>query len=275
MSIFCTKKSFISKLFILFLILALVFSFTACSNDADQTTEQPEGKTEESESIGDTSKDIKITLATTTSVNDSGLMDYLTPMFESETGYTLDVVSQGTGQALQTGRDGNADILLIHAKASEEEFVAEGYGLERVEFMYNFFVIVGPSENPAGIVEGDTAAEAFKKIHDTESTFVSRGDDSGTHKKEMSIWEGNSITPEGDWYMLDLDIIVGESDDLMNQYTAIVVNPDKLEGINKEGADAYLEWITSNEVLTKIGEFGIEEYGDPLFAINYEGYQGK
>ena len=169
--------------------------------------------------------------------------------------------------------------------------------------MYNYFVIVGPSDNPAGIVEGDTAADAFKKIADTKSTFVSRGDESGTHKKELKVWGANSITPEGDWYMsagkgmgdvlqiaseegayaitdkatylsmkdkLELDIIVGESDDLMNQYTVIEVNPDKLEGINKEGADAYLEWITSDEVLAKINEFGKEEYGDALFTVNYE-----
>lgn len=300
-----TKKSWISKLSILMLILLLVFSFTACNNNANDTKEEPDQVTEENNTPEDnTDGDKKVTLATTTSVNDSGLMDFLTPMFEEESGYTLDVVSQGTGQALQTGRDGNADILLIHAKADEEKFVEEGYGLERVEIMYNYFVIVGPSDNPAGIVKGDTAADAFKKIADTKSTFVSRGDESGTHKKELKIWEANSITPEGDWYMsagkgmgdvllmaseegayaitdkatylsmkdkLELDIIVGESDDLMNQYTVIQVNPDKLEGINKEGSDAYLEWITSEEVLAKIGEFGKEKYGEPLFSINYKG----
>ncbi len=299
------KKSWISKLSILLLISLLIFSFTACSNDAKEKTEEPNQVKEENNTPeDDTADDKEITLATTTSVNDSGLMDYLTPMFEKETGYTLDVVSQGTGQALQTGRDGNADILLIHAKADEEKFVEEGYGLERVEIMYNYFVIVGPSDNPAKIVKGDTAADAFKKIADTKSTFVSRGDESGTHKKELKIWGANSITPEGDWYMsagkgmgdvlqmaseegaytitdkatylsmkdkLELDIIVGESDDLMNQYTVIEVNPDKLEGINKEGADAYLEWITSKEVLAKIGEFGKEEYGEALFSINYQG----
>lgn len=299
-----TKKSWISKLTILLLISLLIFSFTACSNKANGTTEKPQQTTEGNNAPEDnTSGDKEVTLATTTSVNDSGLMDFLTPMFEEETGYTLDVVSQGTGQALQTGRDGNADILLIHAKADEEKFVEEGYGLERVEIMYNYFVIVGPSDNPAGIVEGDTAADAFKKIADTKSTFVSRGDESGTHKKELKVWGANSITPEGDWYMsagkgmgdvlqiaseegayaitdkatylsmkdkLELDIIVGESDDLMNQYTVIEVNPDKLEGINKEGADAYLEWITSDEVLAKINEFGKEEYGDALFTVNYE-----
>ena len=299
------KKSWISKLSILLLISLLIFSFTACSNKGNETTEEPKQVTEENNTPEDnTAGDKEITLATTTSVNDSGLMDYLTPMFEKETGYTLDVVSQGTGQALQTGRDGNADVLLIHAKADEEKFVEEGYGLERVEIMYNYFVIVGPSDNPAKIGEGDTAADGFKKIADTKSTFVSRGDESGTHKKELKIWEANSIKPEGDWYMsagkgmgdvlqmaseegaytitdkatylsmkdkLELDIIVGESDDLMNQYTVIQANPDKLEGINKEGADAYLKWITSDEVLAKIGEFGKEEYGDALFSINYQG----
>ena len=230
-------------------------------------------------------------------------MDYLTPMFEKETGYTLDVVSQGTGQAVQTGKDGNADILLIHAKAAEEEFVSEGYGLERVEIMYNYFVLVGPASNPAKITDKDTAAEAFKKISEAQSKFVSRGDDSGTNKKELGIWTTLTIEPQGDWYIsagkgmgdvllmaseeqaysitdkatylsmkdkLDLEIVVEASDDLLNQYTVIEVNPDKLEGINKEGADAYLEWITSEKVLDLINKFGVEEYGEGLFTINYE-----
>ncbi|MPW26662.1 tungsten ABC transporter substrate-binding protein [Alkalibaculum sp. M08DMB] len=295
MSINFSKKSLIVKLSILFIISIFIISFTACNNS---------NQTEVDTSVSDTDEvtNKKLTLATTTSVNDSGLMDYLTPIFEEETGYQLDVVSQGTGQAIQTGKDGNADILLIHAKAAEEEFVNEGYGLERVEIMYNYFVIVGPKDNPAQISDTNSAGEAFKSISENESKFVSRGDDSGTHKKELGLWESISIEPKGDWYIaagrgmgdvllmaseeqaytitdkatylsmkdkLDLEIIVGASDDLLNQYTVIEVNPDKHEGINKVGADAYLKWISSDKVLNLINKFGVEQYGEGLFTANY------
>lgn len=297
MSTYFSKKSLIVKLSILISISILIFSFTAC-NKTTQNSGATKPATEKTTVV-----DKEVTLATTTSVNDSGLMEYLTPMFEADTGYILDVVSQGTGQAIQTGKDGNADILLIHAKAAEEEFVSTGYGLERVGIMYNYFVIVGPKSNPANISKGDNAGAAFKKISETKSNFVSRGDDSGTNKKELTLWESITVKPEGDWYIsagkgmgdvllmanekdaytitdkatylsmkdkLDLEIVVDASDDLKNQYTVIEVNPDKLEGINKEGADAYLNWITSEKVLDLINKFGIDEYGEALFTVNYK-----
>ena len=126
-----------------------------------------------------------IRISTTTSVNDSGLMAYLQPVFEKDTGYKLEITSAGTGAAIEKARKGDADLLLVHAKASEEEFINEGFGEVRVPFMYNFFVIVGPEGDPAGVKGSATAAEAFKKIADSGSTFVSRGDDSGTHKAEL------------------------------------------------------------------------------------------
>lgn len=248
--------------------------------------------------------DKELILATTTSVNDSGLMDYLKPVFEKDTGLTLKIISQGTGQAIKTGQDGNADVLLIHDKASEEKFVAEGYGLERIELAYNYFVVVGPQNDPAGISgQKLSAAEAFKKIAESQSPFVSRGDDSGTHKKELRIWNDAGIEPSGDWYIsagkgmgdvlamasekkayaltdkatylsmkdkLELMIVVEEAPDLLNQYTVIAVNPDMHKGINKKGAEKFIKWITSDKALKMIDEFGKDKYGESLFKTNYK-----
>lgn len=250
----------------------------------------------------ETKKDL--TLATTTSVNDSGLMDYLKPIFEKDTSMNLKIISQGTGQAVKTGQDGNADVLLIHDKASEEKFVSEGYGLERIELACNYFVVVGPANDPAGLLKQKlTAADAFKKISESKSPFVSRGDDSGTHKKELKLWKESSIKPVGDWYIsvgkgmgavlsmadeknayaltdkatylsmkdkLELQIVVDATPDLLNQYTIIEVNPDKHEGINKAGADKFVKWITSEKALNMIDEFGKDKYGESLFQVNYK-----
>lgn len=260
----------------------LLFSFAACSIGANKD----------------------LTLATTTSVNDSGLMDYLKPVFEKDTGMNLKIISQGTGQAVKTGQDGNADVLLIHDKASEEKFVSEGYGLERIELACNYFVVVGPQNDPAGLLgQNSTAADAFKKIAESQSPFISRGDDSGTHKKELKIWKEDGIEPAGDWYIsagkgmgdvlsmadekmayaltdkatylsmkekLDLQIVVDATPDILNQYTIIEVNPDKHEGINKAGADKFVKWITSEKALSMIDEFGKDKYGESLFKVNYK-----
>lgn len=143
-----------------------------------------------------------IRISTTTSVNDSGLLPYLLPTFEAKTGYTVEIQSAGTGAAIQKAKDGNADLILVHAKASEEEFVSEGYGVERIPFMYNYFVIVGPAGDPAGIANCENAAEAFAKIAENKSTFISRGDDSGTHKAELKIWGENVPDAQADtWYV--------------------------------------------------------------------------
>lgn len=261
----------------------LLLSFTACS-------------------VGTVNKNL--TLATTTSVNDSGLMDYLKPVFEKDMGINLKIISQGTGQAVKTGQDGNADVLLIHDKASEEKFVAEGYGLKRIEIAYNYFIIVGPKDDPAGILKQKyNAAQAFQKIAESKSTFISRGDDSGTNKKELALWKADKIKPAGSWYVsagkgmgavlsmasekkaytltdkatylsmkdkLDLQIVVDASPDLLNQYTIIEVNPDKHQGINKKGADKFVKWITSDKALKMIGEYGKDKYGEGLFNIDYK-----
>lgn len=248
-----------------------------------------------------------ITLATTTSVNDSGLLDYLKLELEKDTGLIVKVVAQGTGQAIKTGESGDADVLFIHDKLSEEKFVSDGHGIKRIELMYNYFVVVGPKDDPAGITkESDEkidAAKAFKLIKDSKSLFISRGDNSGTNKKELSIWKSLKETPSGDWYIsagkgmgavlsmadekeaytltdkatymsmkdkLDLQIVVDVAEDLLNQYTVIEVNPEKHEGINKQGADKFEEWITSKKALEMINKYGKDRYGESLFTVNYK-----
>ncbi len=242
-----------------------------------------------------------IRISTTTSVNDSGLLPYLQPFFEKATGYKWEITSAGTGAAIKKGETGDADALLVHAKASEEEFINNGYGVERVPFMYNYFVIVGPENDPAGIKDCATAAEAFKKIADSGQTFVSRGDDSGTNKKELQIWEAAGVTPEGqDWYVnagagmgatltqaaerqgytlsdkgtflsndasKQLKILLGESDDMKNTYSMIAINPAKWPDTNSEGAKAFIDWMTGAEAAKLIAEYGVAEYGEPLFYL--------
>lgn len=242
-----------------------------------------------------------IRLSTTTSVNDSGLLPYLQPTFEEKTGYKLEITSAGTGAAIKKGETGDADLLLVHAKASEEEFIDAGFGVERLPFMYNFFVIVGPEGDPAGVANCTTAAEAFTAIANSGSTFVSRGDDSGTNKKELQIWEDAGVTPEGqDWYvnvgdgmgatltraaemegytLTDkgtylsheakdaLGILLAESDDMKNTYSLIAVSPEKWPDVNADGANAFIEWMLSDEAASLISEYGTEEYGEPLFYM--------
>ena len=142
----------------------------------------------------------EIILATTTSTYDSGLLDVLLPVFEEEYGYEVKPIAVGTGEAIAMGERGEADVILVHSRASEDKFIEDGYGTERFDVMHNDFVVIGPEEDPAGI-KGLSASEAFIKIANTGSQFISRGDNSGTHKKELIIWENAGMTPEGDWYL--------------------------------------------------------------------------
>jgi tungstate transport system substrate-binding protein len=239
-------------------------------------------------------------LATTTSTDDSGLLDYILPDFEGESGVDVDVVAVGTGQALQLGEDGNADVLLVHARAQEDEFMANGHGTRREDVMYNDFVIVGPPDDPAGIREAATAAEAFAKIAESQATFVSRGDDSGTHTKEKAIWQAAGIEPAGDWYQsagqgmgavltmseeqgaytlsdratylartlegLDLEVLLEGDPILYNPYGVIAVNPEKNPQIQADLANEFIDWLISEATQEKIGQFGVEEFGMPLFV---------
>jgi tungstate transport system substrate-binding protein len=234
-----------------------------------------------------------LTLATTTSTDDSGLLDYLLPDFEKESGVQVDVIAVGTGQALTLGEDGNADVLLVHARAREDEFMDAGHGVRREDVMYNDFVIAGPESDPAGIQGMTDAAEAFKKLAEAEAAFISRGDESGTHTKELAIWKEAGIEPSGDWYIsagqgmgevlamageqegytlsdratylarskegLELAILV-EGIQLFNPYGVIAVNPDKGAHIKADLANQFIDWITSfrcrKNFPVREGEFG-------------------
>lgn len=287
------------KIFALLLALAMVFSLAACSSGdpSGQGDDQGDGQQ------GQAPENPVIRLSTTTSVNDSGLLPYLQPYFEAATGYTLEVTSAGTGAAIEKGRTGDADALLVHAKASEEEFISEGYAKERIPFMYNYFVIIGPADDPAGIKGMTSASEAFAAIAKSGVPFVSRGDESGTHKAELKIWEAAGLAPSGDtdsWYVSTgqgmgasitvaaeqgayvltdkatylsheskdkFEILLEESDELKNTYSMLAVSADKWPDTNIEGANAFIEWMTSEEASKLIAEYGVAEYGEPLFYV--------
>jgi tungstate transport system substrate-binding protein len=239
-------------------------------------------------------------LATTTSTQDSGLLDVLVPAFEQKTGYVVKTVAVGTGQALQMGQEGNADVLLVHAPASEKTFMDGGYGSDRRLVMHNDFIIVGPAGDPAGIKGMTSAVEAYKQIAASQATFISRGDDSGTNKMELSLWKSADITPAGAaWYQesgqgmgatltiasekeaytltdratylankdnLNLDILVEGDNVLLNVYHVIVVNPEKWPKINLAGAKAFADYVVSKEGQDLIGKFGVDKFGQPLFT---------
>lgn len=284
----------LSMLLVLSLLVGCAAPKVDDPGDVDQVEETDTGKEVENE---------EIILSTTTSTQDSGLLDFLIPIFEEDTGYVVKTIAVGTGKALQMGRDGEADVLLVHAKSDELKFVEEGDGTERHDVMYNDFILVGPKDDPLNLKEEspDDILEGLKAIESNNATFVSRGDDSGTHKKELNIWETASIEPEGDWYVsagsgmaevlkiadekqaytitdratylsmkndLDLDIVVEGDENLFNQYGVIPVNPDKGEEINHEGALAFMNWFLSEKGQNLIKEFGVEEYGQPLFIPN-------
>lgn len=280
-----------NKIFAMLLILTLaITSFTGCSKYAAPKPDVTEEKG-------------SIILATTTSTENSGLLDNILPNFKEETGIDIKVVAVGTGKALQMGRDGEADVLLVHAKSSEEKFVEEGHGTERFDVMYNDFVIIGPKDDPAKLSEKakSDVVEAFKILSQGNSKFISRGDDSGTHKKEKKFWEEAGIEPNGDWYVsagkgmgdviqmtnemlgytmsdratylsmkdkIELEVVVEGDSKLFNQYGVIPVNPDKNDKINKAGAKAFVVWILSEKTQKLIGEFGKEKFGQPLFTPN-------
>lgn len=241
-------------------------------------------------------------LTTTTSVNDSGLMEYLRPYLLEEANIEMEIVSMGSGAAIEAGQRGDADVLLVHSPAAEKTFVEEGYGIQRSTFMYNFFVIVGPESDPAG-VKDLSAKDAFIKIRETKSKFVSRGDNSGTHSKEKAIWklaelDYDSLSTETDFYIsagtgmgatltmaseqdaytltdlatylsmqdqLSSKVIVSASPDLRNDYSVIVINPDKVTNVNAETAKAFEAWMLSESTLKLIAKYGKDTYGEALF----------
>ncbi len=240
-----------------------------------------------------------IILATTTSTQDSGLLDKLIPIFEKKTGYFVKTIAVGSGQAMAMGQKGEADVMLVHSPAAEKKFVAEGYGINRRIIMHNDFVIVGLPEDSAKIKGMKSASESFKKIASANSLFLSRGDNSGTHAKEKFIWKAAGINPEGEkWYQqtglgmgqtlnvaaekkgytladrgtylalkknLGLDIQVEGDAILLNVYHVMKVNPAKWPKVNAAGAKAFADFMVSKEAQDVIKIFGVDKYGSPLF----------
>lgn len=295
--------------------------FTGCAKNEEAVKEAPvstselsesqsnedasleETSTEEDQVAEESKEEMVVKLTTTTSVNDSGLMEYLRDPFKEDTGYDMEIVSKGTGAAIEDAKAGNADVILVHSKDKEEEFVSEGYGIERKPFMHNYFVIVGPESDPAGI-EAMEAEDAFKAIADTKSVFASRGDESGTHNKELKIWDkagvniedlegednynslgdgmGATLTFASEYNAytltdlstfltmqndLNLKVLVDESESLKNVYSVIVVNPDKVNGTNQEAGKVFQDWMLSDKAASLIEEYGKDDYGEQLFFI--------
>jgi len=244
-------------------------------------------------------------LATTTSTQDSGLLDALIPLFQSESGYTVQTVAVGSGQAMQMGEEGNADVLLVHAPASEVTFMENGFGKDRALVMHNDFIIVGAAADPAGI-KGKSVINALKLISAGGGTFISRGDDSGTHKAELALWKKAEYDPKAAapaWYLesgqgmgatliiasekgaytltdratylankanLQLEILVEGDKSLLNVYHVITVNLDKWPKVNYDGATAFLNFMISRSTQEVIGQFGVDKYGQPLFYPDAE-----
>jgi len=240
-----------------------------------------------------------IILATTTSTQDSGLLDVLLPIFEKKTGYFVKTIAVGSGQAMAMGQKGEADVLLVHSPEAEKKFMAEGYGVNRRLVMHNDYIIAGPKTDPAGIKGSRSSLDAFRKIASANAVFMSRGDNSGTHSKEKAIWKAAGINPEGQkWYQqtglgmgqtlsvaaekktytladrgtylalkknLGIDILTEGDAVLLNIYHVIDVNSSKWPKVNSAGAKAFADFMLSRQTQDIIRKFGVEKYGSPLF----------
>ena len=247
-------------------------------------------------------QDKSIVVSSTTSTTDSGLFNHILPLFKAKTGIDVKVVSQGTGQALDTGRRGDSDVVFVHAKGLEEKFVAEGFGVKRFPVMYNDFVLIGPKSDPAGIKGSKDIGAALKTIKAKSAAFISRGDKSGTHTAELNLWKVAGIdiaTDKGDWYKEigqgmgaalntasasngyvlsdratwinfknrgELDIVVQGDQRLFNQYGVILVNPEKHKHVKKELGQAFIDWIVSSDGQKAITDYKINN--EQLFFPN-------
>jgi tungstate transport system substrate-binding protein len=238
-------------------------------------------------------------LATTTSTADTGLLDALAPLFLQETGYTLKPIAVGSGAALELGQKGEADVLLVHSPAAEEDYMAKGYGTERRLIMYNDFIIVGPESDPAKVTDAISATDAMTRIANAQATFVSRGDDSGTNALEKKLWKAADITPQGSWYVesgtgmadtlniasernaytisdrgtylslrdrLALKILREGDPSLLNIYHVILVNPKNGRDIDVAAGRAFMDFLLEPKTQQFIGSFGVEEFGQALFT---------
>lgn len=280
------KSAYILHIYIVLLIVTLL---TGCASAPAEPSESANTQP-------------TLILATTTSTYDSGLLDFILPDFEAKHSAVVDVISVGTGQALKLGEDGNADVVLVHARTREDAFMAAGHGIRREDVMANDFVLIGPADDPAGIGGGTDAVEAVKKIRDSAAWFVSRGDDSGTHIRELAIWSAAGIDPkqdDGGWYNsagqgmgavltiadelqaytlsdrstflkrtlagLSLVILVEGDERLLNPYGVMVVNPGKGDHIQADLAHSFADWLTATPTQEMIREYGVGEFGSPLF----------
>lgn len=268
--------------------LCVVFAMLlACCNRGGQGGEQSDAALRE------------VILATTTSTQDSGLLGHLLPEFEKSTGIRVKVIAVGTGEALALGARGDADVLLVHARSSEDEFMAKGNGLIRLDVMHNDFVLLGPAADPAK-AKGDKVESALRKIHDTSSVFVSRGDKSGTHKREQELWKRVQLEPSGKPWMLSTGqgmgesarvatekqayllmdrgtwlsmraslqlVVISEGDRwLANPYGVIVVSAQKFPKAHEAEGKELAQWMVSAQTQKKIGEYGKDRFGQSLFV---------
>jgi len=248
-------------------------------------------------------KNKTIILATTTSVQDTGLLDVLIAAFQKKSGYLVKAIAVGSGQAMQLGKTGEADLLWVHSPDDEKQFVEEGYGTDRTTFMYNDFVVLGPASDPAKIKSEKKVADAFAKIASSGALFISRGDKSGTHKKELKLWEAAKVKPAADKYVeagqgmaavvgmanekeayvladrstflslkknLTLQILSEGDELLLNRYSLILVNTEKFPKVNAEGARIFFDYLLSKDAKKMIVKYGVEKYGKPLFTYDYK-----
>ena len=249
-----------------------------------------------------------VILATTTSTYDTGLLDVLIPRFQEEMGYVVKPIAVGTGKALAMGERGEADVLLVHAPDSERALLQEGAVVNRRLVMHNYFAIVGPLEDPAAVAGGTKASTALGKVAEAQALFMSRGDDSGTHKMERSLWEEVGLTPSGRWYQetgqgmgatlriasekqaytltdsgtflalrhtLDLEVMAQGDPSLLNLYSVMQVNPDRFPKVNARGAEAFVTFLLSQPTQSTIEEFGMERFEEALFIPSARKTEGE
>ena len=305
------------RLTMLALVGMLAMLAVACGSD-DKTTKTPAGGATSAATSGATAAQTKapsggatlaaaptkasgnLILATTTSTQDSGLLDVLVPMFEKETGYTVKTVAVGSGQAIEQGSRGDADVLLVHSPAAEKTMVDAGDGIERTLVMHNDFIFVGPKTDPAGLKAAKATNDAMTAISSKQAKFISRGDNSGTNALELKLWKAITVDPKGQsWYeetgqgmgatlqitdqksaytisdratwlaqkakLTALDIVFQGDKSLLNVYHVIVVNPDKHAKVNATGARAFAAFVVRADVQAVIAKFGVEKAGEPLF----------
>lgn len=286
------------------LLLALALARSACAPAATPATTAAVPPTEVATAAPTAvpaPSNPDLILATTTSTQDSGLLDVLIPLFQDQTGYKVKTVAVGSGQALTMGQQGNADVLLVHSPAAEKAYMDGGFGKDRALIMHNDFILVGPAADPAK-VRGMAAVDAFRGIYAAGAPFISRGDASGTNAKELALWKSAKLDPAGSkaaWYLqtgqgmgatltvasenaaytltdratyvansanLQLDLLVEKDNSLLNVYHVITVDPGKWPKVNYDGAIAFMKFMTDPATQIVIGKFGVEKYGQQLFV---------